>query len=143
MLYQNECQILMRRFASSSLCTRGELMIGTTKLQTLEPAKPIIPDGTYLINLSYSPTFSNKYPYTVVLGGKVPEVVGVPGHSGLRIHVGNYPSDTKGCILIGTVGTDCSVLNSSVAYRNFCAMIQKIRVDNPYVFFTIRIYTEK
>lgn len=143
MSYSNECEILMRRFASSSLCTRGELMLGTSTFQTLEPSTPIIPDGIYLVHLTYSPSFSKKYPYTVVLGGKVPEVIGVPGHSGLRIHVGNYPSDTKGCILIGTTGTDCSVLNSSLAYRNFCALIQKFSVDNPYIFFTIRIYTEK
>ena len=143
MSYNNQCEILLRRFSSSALCTRGELMFDTYKFQTLEPSMPVIPDGTYLINLSYSPSFSRKYPYTVVLGGKVPEVVGVPGHSGLRIHVGNYPSDTKGCILIGTNGTDSSVLNSSLAYRNFCALIQKFSVDNPYICFTLRIYTEK
>ncbi len=143
MSYNNQCEILMRRFASSSLCTRGELMISTTKLQTLEPANPIIPDGTYLLDFTYSPTFSKKYPYTVVLGGKVPLVTGVACHSGVRIHVGNYPSDTKGCILLGTAGTDSSVLNSSFAYRNFCAMVQKLLADNPDTFFTLRIYTEK
>lgn len=142
MLYRNECQILIRRFSSNSVCTRGELMIGTTMLQTLEPSKPIIPDGTYLVRFSYSPTFSKKYPYTSVLGGKVPEIIGVKGHSGVRIHVGNYPSDTNGCILVGISGTDSSVLNSRLAYRNFCSYIQRFSVDNPNIFFTIRIYTE-
>lgn len=118
-------------------------MIGSTKLQTLEPSHPIIPDGTYLLDFTYSPTFSKKYPYTVVLGGKVPLITGVTGHSGVRIHVGNYPSDTKGCILVGTVGTDSSVLNSSLAYRNFCAMVQNLLTDNPDTFFTLKIYTEK
>lgn len=143
LIFNNECEILMRRFSQNSVCTRGELMIGSTKFQTLEPSKPIIPDGKYLINLSYSPTFSKKYPYSVVLGGKVPEVIGIKDHSGLRIHVGNYPSDTKGCILLGTAGTDCSVLNSSLAYRNFCANIQRFNINNPNTFYTIRIYTEK
>ncbi len=133
----------MRRFSVNSVCTRGELMIDSTKLQTLEPPKVVIPDGKYLLDFTYSPTFSKKYPYTVVLGGKVPLVTGVQGHSGLRIHVGNYPSDTKGCILIGLAGTDSSVINSSLAYRNFCAIIQRLQVDNPYVFFTLNIYTEK
>lgn len=132
----------MRRFSSNSVCTRGELMIGSTKLQTLEPTKPIIPDGTYLIRLSYSPTFSKKYPYTVVLGGKVPEIIGVQGHSGLRLHVGNYPSDTKGCILLGLTGSDSQVLNSSFAYRTFCSYLETFSLANPNIFFTIRIYTE-
>lgn len=143
MSYNNQCEILMRRFSSNFVCTRGELMIDKIKLQTLEPSKPIINDGTYLLDFTYSPTFSKKYPYTVVLGGKVPLVTGVACHSGVRIHVGNYPSDTKGCILVGTAGTDCSVLNSSFAYRNFCAMVQKLLSDNPDTFFTLRIYTEQ
>lgn len=142
MLYNNHCQILMRRFSSNSTCTRGELMIHSTKFQTLEPSKVIIPDGEYQLRLSFSPTFSKKYPYTVNLGGKVPEVIGIAGHSGLRIHVGNYPSDTKGCILIGEQGTDCSVINSSLAYRRFCANLSHLMIDNPNVFFTIKIYSE-
>lgn len=132
----------MRRFSNNSTCTRGELMIHTTKFQTLEPSKVIIPDGEYLVRLSLSPTFSKKYPYTVNLGGKVPEIIGISGHFGLRIHVGNYPSDTKGCILIGEQGTDCSVINSSLAYRKFCANLSLLMNDNPNVFFTIKIYSE-
>lgn len=142
MLYTNHCQILMRRFSNNSTCTRGELMLHTTKFQTLEPSKVIIPDGEYLVRLSFSPTFSKKYPYTVNLGGKVPEVIGIAGHSGLRIHVGNYPSDTKGCILIGEQGTDCSVINSSLAYRKFCANLSLLMIDNPNVFFTLKIYSD-
>lgn len=142
MLYNNHCQILMRRFSNNSTCTRGELMLHTTKFQTLEPSKVIIPDGEYLVRLTLSPTFSKKYPYTVNLDGKVPEVVGIAGHSGLRIHVGNYPSDTKGCILIGQKGTDCSVINSSFAYRQFCAVLSELQIDNPNVFFTIKIYSD-
>ena len=142
MLYTNHCQILMRRFSNNSTCTRGELMLHTTKFQTLEPSKVIIPDGEYLVRLSFSPTFSKKYPYTVNLDGKVPEILGIAGHTGLRIHVGNYPSDTKGCILIGQKGTDCSVINSSLAYRQFCAVLSQLQIDNPNVFFTIRIYSD-
>lgn len=132
----------MRRFSSTSTCTRGELMLHKTKFQTLEPSKVIIPDGEYLIRLSHSVTFSKKYPYTVNLGGKVPEIIGIGGHSGLRIHVGNYPSDTRGCILIGQKGTDSSVINSSLAYRQFCVILSEIMIDNPCVFFTIKIYSE-
>lgn len=132
----------MRRFSNNSTCTRGELMLHTTKFQTLEPSKVIIPDGEYLVRLSLSPTFSKKYPYVVNLDGKVPEVIGIAGHSGLRIHVGNYPSDTKGCILIGQKGTDSSVINSSLAYRQFCAILSDLMIDNPNVFFTIRIYSD-
>ena len=120
MEYRNLCTIVLHRFKSNSICTRGELTICSSKFQTMEPSTPIIPVGTYLLCATHSPRFSKKYPYNTVLDKKVPEVTGVSGHSGVRIHVGNYPSDTKGCILIGTSGTESKLLNSSVAYTSFC-----------------------
>lgn len=50
-----------------------------------------IPASTYKVVLSYSPKFKRV----------LPEVLSVPMFSGIRIHRGNYPSDTLGCILIG------------------------------------------
>lgn len=137
MIYKNLCTVSLHRKTSNSICTRGELTLYTSKFQTLEPSKPIIPCGAYLLRPTYSPSFSSKYPYSSVLGSKVPEVIGVYGHSGVRIHVGNYPSDTKGCILLGLTGTDSQVNNSSIAYKNFCSIMSKLMTDNPNVFFVL------
>lgn len=142
MEYRNLCTIVMHRFKSNSVCTRGELIIGSSKFQTLEPSSPIIPYGAYLLRPTNSPRFSKKYPYNVVLDKKVPEVIGVSGHQGVRIHVGNYPSDTKGCILIGSTGTECKLLNSSVAYTSFCNILHSILIKNPNAFFVLYIYGE-
>lgn len=142
MLYNNYCQILMRRFSNTFVCTRGELMLHTTKFQTLEPSKFIIPQGEYQLQFTNSPKFSKLYPYNSVFNKKVPEIIGIPNHSGVRIHVGNYPSDSQGCILLGTAGTDHSVTNSSLAYRNFVSIIGKLMIDNPNVFFTLKIYND-
>lgn len=133
----------MHRFSSNSVCTRGEITFSTYKFQTLEPSKPIIPCGAYLLRPTYSPSFSSKYPYNKVLDSKVPEVVGVAGHSGVRIHVGNYPSDTKGCILLGSSGTDSQVNDSAIAYKNFCSIMNKLIIDNPNVFFVLIVTDEK
>lgn len=143
MEYRNLCTIVLHRFKSNSVCTRGELIIGSSKFQTLEPTTPIIPFGAYLLRPTHSPRFSNKYPYNVVLDKKVPEVIGVTSHSGVRIHVGNYPSDTKGCILIGSAGTDSTLTNSSVAYTSFCNILHSILIKNPNAFFVLYIYGEE
>lgn len=50
-----------------------------------------IPYGTYEVRKTWSP----KY------GREMPEVCDVPGFRGIRIHAGNSPEDTEGCILPG------------------------------------------
>ena len=137
MIYRNLCTVSLHRKSSNCICTRGELTIYNSKFQTLEPSKVIIPPGAYLLRPTYSPSFSSKYPYNKVLDSKVPEVIGVSGHSGVRIHVGNYPSDTKGCILLGCSGTDSQVLDSAIAYKNFCSIMNKLMIDNPNTFFVL------
>lgn len=48
-----------------------------------------IPAGRYEIKLTWSP----KY------GRFMPEIVGVPDYSGIRIHSGHNEKDTEGCLL--------------------------------------------
>jgi hypothetical protein len=46
------------------------------------------------------------------------ELVGVPGHrEHVQIHIGNYPRDIKGCVVVGTSYTPDAVFNSAQAYQ--------------------------
>lgn len=97
--------LIKRKWYTAASCI-GELSIdGEVLCYTLEdpprlykkPTVTGIPAGTYPIELTLSKRFHKTLPL----------VKNVPGFSGIRIHVGNYPADTAGCILVGmTKGTD-------------------------------------
>lgn len=62
-----------------------------------------IPYGTYKVQLSYSPKFRRV----------LPEIIDVPHFVGIRIHAGNFPTDTDGCILLGENKIKGGLLSSS------------------------------
>jgi hypothetical protein len=52
-----------------------------------------IPAGRYRLTLEDSPKFTPKY------GHKMLTVCDVPNFEGIRVHKGNTPADTMGCIM--------------------------------------------
>ena len=65
-----------------------------------------IPCGTYEVRITHSPKFNRDLPL----------VCDVPGFSGVRIHPGNFASDTEGCLLPGRIKHGESVQESVHAF---------------------------
>ncbi|MBO4641688.1 MAG: hypothetical protein J5661_02370 [Bacteroidaceae bacterium] len=113
-------ELILKRIAKKKSYTIGKLGIlpaasvdanvnvdeGTYFCDTLEPPvrevktksrggitqKPFaIPEGRYPVVITYSPKFKKWLPL----------LLNVPQFSGIRIHAGNTPRDTAGCILVG------------------------------------------
>lgn len=73
-----------------------------------------IPAGDYVIEITHSQRF----------GRLMPQVMNVPGFTGVRIHSGNNSLDTDGCILVGNDwGGGDWIGNSRVAYNTLFAKL--------------------
>lgn len=93
--------ILVRRRWPDSKSVTGELLLdGKHECYTLEPpfkkdgSKPrAIPAGNYPLTIRFSQRFQRLMPH----------VENVPGFESIEIHWGNFPKDTEGCTLVGTI----------------------------------------
>lgn len=68
--------------------------------------KTAIPSGEYQVIIDFS----------VRLQKELPHILDVPGFSGIRIHRGNTPDDTEGCILVGVNVTKDRIWQSNIAF---------------------------
>lgn len=89
----------LKRTSSTALSTIGQLDIDDVfYCYTLERPEVQIPLGNYQIEITFSPRFNRPLPL----------LDRVQGRTDIRIHAGNFPKDTEGCILVGlTKDVDC------------------------------------
>ena len=74
-----------------------------------------IPYGIYNITITYSPRFKKNLPL----------LNNVKGFDGIRIHSGNTPQDTEGCVLLGFNKIKGQVVDSKVTVNKFIDIVQK------------------
>lgn len=75
------------------------------------------PSGIYDLTLKVaSPLYVSKSWSRLFNGGFMPRVL-TSSHDGLLIHPGNYDTDTKGCVLVGSTFNDHGVYNSIQTFK--------------------------
>ena len=108
-------ELLLERTEKTKTYTAGRLSfvneLGKAYFcDTLEPSlhptnhlRPkAIPAGRYAVAVTWSPKFKRWLPL----------LLKVPYRSGIRIHAGNNPEDSSGCILVGRAQLPGHVYNS-------------------------------
>lgn len=106
----------LKRSLSTPLATLGILDIdGVRYCYTLERVEVQIPAGLYPVEITYSPRFNRPLPL----------LDSVPGRSDIRIHSGNWPRDTEGCILVGLGKGENMITQSRAALDPLVTQIQQ------------------
>ena len=87
-----------------------------------------IPRGTYQVVVS----FSHKF------GKVLPELLGVPGFSGIRIHGGNRAEDSLGCILVGQVRTANGIAQCANTVQRIICLIERDEANGIESYIEVR-----
>ncbi len=137
-------KIRLERWYPRDGYTIGKLFVdGTFCCETMEPAdrgldasmrpqdiaavkvqgRTAIPTGTYTLTIEVeSPRLGGREAYRFC-HGRIPRLLDVPGFDGVLIHVGNYPEDTSGCILVGRNWVRGQLLRSAATFRKLYAQL--------------------
>ena len=124
------------REPSTVAATMGILLIdGVFTCWTLEdvvravkiPGETAIPAGRYEVRLSLSQRFQKL----------LPEILTVPGFTGIRIHAGNTQADTHGCLLVGRVRAYDRVEESKLALMHVMEQLRRATTAGDPITITI------
>ena len=151
-------KLTLKRIAKKTTYTIGKLYIdgqyfcdtledkdrGLDQKMTLDEIKKkkvhgqtAIPIGTYKVTLDViSPKFGGRVFYKQFAnGGRVPRILNIPGFDGVLLHVGNLPSQTDGCVLVGRNTKVGMVLNSKETFIN---LYKELLKDKNNITLTIQ-----
>lgn len=128
----------LRRDSYSEVATLGRLYQGDEQIchtcedrvrapQVKVLGRTAIPPGRYPVVITYSQRF----------GRPLPLLQDVPGFAGVRIHPGNGPEDTAGCVLVGCDRGPAYVVRSREAYRIVEARIRAALGRGEEVWLTV------
>lgn len=139
-------ELLLKRRWLTERSSVGELFFdGVPECYTLEdktrgPDEPkvfgqtAIPLGRYEVVINHSPRFHREMPL----------LLDVPGFEGVRIHPGNWPEDTEGCILVGRVlgAQPDEIRESRAAYDTLFPKLKAVALKGERIWLTVEVAVE-
>ncbi len=121
-------ELLLERRPATDDAILGELFVdGRRECFTLERLGVEIAPGRYPVVITPSHRF----------GRMLPEILNVPGRSGLRFHPLNWAEQSDGCIGVGQEATVTSIEHSRLAMAAFQPQIASALAHGQRVWLTI------
>jgi len=133
-------KLSLTRKAPQGIAIFGVLTVdGLCPMYTLERLGVQIPPGTYPIEMTDSLDLTCDCGPNHSLSHLLPLLDNVPGRSAIRIHSGNWPRNSMGCILVGLQTNPDSnmILQSRAALDSLIPLIQAALARNEPVSVTI------
>lgn len=90
-------------------------------------AQTAIPTGKYDVILTFSPRFKRVLPL----------LLNVPGYQYVRVHNGNRPNSTEGCLLVGENKVKGQVINSRATLEKLMSVLLECEKKKEKVTITI------
>ena len=90
-------------------------------------AQTAIPTGKYDVILTFSPRFKRVLPL----------LLNVPGYQSIRVHNGNRPDSTEGCLLVGENKAKGQVLNSRATLEKLMSVLLECEKRKEKISITI------
>lgn len=90
-------------------------------------AQTAIPTGKYDVILTFSPRFKRVLPL----------LLNVPGYQYIRVHNGNRPDSTEGCLLVGENKAKGQVLNSRATLEKLMSVLLECEKRKEKISITI------
>jgi len=146
-------QLILKRNTFTDKSTIGSMFVGGSRLSmppdmlvyTLEDTKrehkiygeTCIPAGTYKLALRTEGGMNDRYAQKYPWHQGMIWLLEVPLFEYIYIHVGNYPSDTLGCLLVGKTQGDDFIGGSRAAYEMIYSTIVDAICSPEGCFITI------
>lgn len=103
----------------------GDLFVDSVRQYcALERIGVEIPTGRYRVVLTVSNRASRGLLWSPDPEHRLPELLEVPGRTGIRMHAGNAAVDSAGCILVGRIALVDEIGQSRVALK---ALMESLR----------------
>lgn len=90
-------------------------------------AQTAIPTGKYDVILTFSPRFKRVLPL----------LLNVPGYQYIRVHNGNRPDSTEGCLLVGENKVKGQVINSRATLERLMSVLLECEKRKEKIIITI------
>ncbi len=119
--------MVLTRHRYSSVGIFGTLVTDRgSEYATLEHAYPV--GDAYLPKLGNGTYVCRKGMHCLKKGGPFQtfEIIGVLNHTGILFHVGNYNSDSEGCVLLGLTEQSNMVIHSKAAFERFMKELEGV-----------------